>query len=112
MRLIFASDRRSIIFWRWSMVRSCECAMWLGVVSTACNGVADGGNGDNDNDNGAAGYNNTTDRTNKDANFLGSAACRACHPTLADQHTIHGHAHKLTRVEGQAPTFPSAGTPA
>ena len=54
-------------------------------------------------------YNNTTDRTNAGAPYLGSEACRACHPGIDEDQSIHGHAHKLTPVFGQAPEFPAAG---
>jgi hypothetical protein len=55
-------------------------------------------------------YNNTTDRTNNNAKFLGSDACRACHPDKDAEQIVHGHAHKLTRIQGGPPVFPSEGT--
>ena len=55
-------------------------------------------------------YNNTTDATNKSAAYVGADACRACHPGINDMHSIHGHGHKLTRVQGGPPTFPNEGT--
>lgn len=65
----------------------------------------------NTNDNGGTEvYNNTTDRSNAGAGYLGSDACGACHPEIGELNTIHGHAHKLTKIEGQAPTFPEEGT--
>jgi len=51
-------------------------------------------------------FNNTTDPTNGGSNYLGSAACGACHPEIAALHSIHGHAHQLNRIEGVAPTYP------
>lgn len=60
--------------------------------------------------NGESVYNNTTDRTNGNSSFLGSAACGACHPDIAASHSIHGHANILTRVQGQPPAFPAAAT--
>ncbi len=61
-------------------------------------------------DGGSAAYNNTTDSTNKSASYLGSAACATCHAETAATHVVHGHGHKLTRVEGNPPTFPEEGT--
>jgi hypothetical protein len=57
-------------------------------------------------------YNNTTDRTNRGATYLTSTACRACHPDISAAQLIHGHAHKLTRIEGLAPAFPPEGVQA
>ncbi|MEW6251695.1 MAG: multiheme c-type cytochrome [Planctomycetota bacterium] len=54
-------------------------------------------------------YNNTTDKTNNNARYIGSAACRACHPDADAAQIIHGHAHKLTRVTGGPPVFPIVG---
>ena len=55
-------------------------------------------------------YNNTTDKTNNGADFVGSAACSACHPEIAAVHFAHGHAHKLTPVQGAPPAYPAQGT--
>ena len=55
-------------------------------------------------------YNNTTDPTNDGAMYLGVSACASCHPDLGEMQNVHGHAHKLTRIEGHAPEFPEAGT--
>ncbi len=55
---------------------------------------------------GSSAYNNTTDRTNQNAKYVGAGACQACHPSLG----VHGHAHQLTPVQGVAPTFPEGGT--
>lgn len=55
-------------------------------------------------------YNNTADPTNNSAKYLGSEACRACHPVVAANNEIHGHAHKLTAIQGSAPVFPEQGT--
>jgi len=54
-------------------------------------------------------YYNTTDKTNNGASFVTSAACRSCHPGLADRHLIHGHAQALKRVTGSAPIYPPEG---
>ncbi len=55
-------------------------------------------------------YNNTTDATNKSATYIGADACRACHSGINQMHAIHGHGHKLTRVQGAPPEFPEEGT--
>jgi predicted CXXCH cytochrome family protein len=64
---------------------------------------------------GGGGYNNTTDRTNGGASYIGSQACRACHPDLGQSQLIHGHSQMLKTIEGVAPTYPSeaahAGVP-
>lgn len=54
-------------------------------------------------------YANTTDKSNADAQYIGSAACRACHPTIDALQSVHAHAHKLTKIEGAAPEFPAEG---
>lgn len=52
---------------------------------------------------------NTTDPTNGGASYIGSAACTACHPEIAALHAVHGHAHKLTKLDDTTgPTFPAA----
>lgn len=60
-------------------------------------------------------FNNTTDKTNNNAKYLTSAACRACHPDKDAAQSIHGHAFMLNRIEGAAPEYdpvaPRAGTP-
>ncbi|MGB9626299.1 MAG: hypothetical protein ACPMAQ_15715, partial [Phycisphaerae bacterium] len=43
-------------------------------------------------------YNNTTDASNGGAAYLGSAACRACHPEVDARQSLHGHAHMLNRI--------------
>ena len=55
-------------------------------------------------------FNNTTDQTNDDAGYVGSAACGACHPDVAATTVLHGHSQALKRIESQAPTYPDAGT--
>lgn len=52
------------------------------------------------------GYNNTTDPTNASATYVGSAACSACHSSIAQQHALHGHAHMLKTIRGEAPEYP------
>ena len=54
-------------------------------------------------------FNNTTDATNQGAAYVGSAACRACHPTTAETARVHAHAHALTQVQGQPPEYPPEG---
>ncbi len=58
---------------------------------------------------GGLAFNNTTDATNQGAAYVGSAACRACHPSIAETSRLHGHAHALNRVQGQAPQYPPEG---
>ncbi len=65
--------------------------------------------GDNNNDNSDADGSNTTDKTNAEARYIGANACRNCHTDIAAWHSLHGHAHKITAVDGIAPQFP-AGT--
>lgn len=66
-------------------------------------------------DDGQAVYNNTTDPTNGGARHLGAAACASCHPDVAAVHALHGHAHILKPILGDAPGYPSeadgAGVP-
>lgn len=60
-------------------------------------------------------FNNQTDKTNAGASYVGSAACSACHPGIAEQSLLHAHAHALKRPDGVAPRFPAenrrAGVP-
>jgi len=56
------------------------------------------------------GFMNTTDKTNANAKFISSVACRQCHTDISNWQLIHGHAHKLTRVQGGPPSFPEQGT--
>ncbi|GJM24131.1 MAG: hypothetical protein DHS20C16_05460 [Phycisphaerae bacterium] len=53
---------------------------------------------------------NQTDRSNNDADYVGSTTCAGCHPGVAEQQAIHSHSHKLTKIEGGPPTFPEEGT--
>lgn len=62
----------------------------------------------NENDN-VPPFGNSTDPTNKGAAYVGADACRQCHAEVADQHRVHGHAHKLTQVQGEPPSFPEEG---
>lgn len=59
-------------------------------------------------------FNNTTDPTNDNAEYIGSAACISCHqatdPEIVAQHAVSGHAHKLKRIQGVAPSYPAEGT--
>jgi hypothetical protein len=55
-------------------------------------------------------FNNTSDQTNNEASFIGSAACAACHPDKPPLVAIHGHSQALTAIEGLAPQFPPQGT--
>lgn len=54
-------------------------------------------------------FNNTTDPTNMGAQFVGAAACSACHPGIAEQHQIHGHSQVLKQIQGTPPEFPVEG---
>jgi len=89
-------------------ILSCAAALWASVAGPNCIRFfpppAEGGS-----DGGAAIYNNTTDPTNKGATYIGAQACGACHPTIADAHRVHGHAHILTRAQGEPPGFPEVG---
>jgi hypothetical protein len=73
-------------------------------------GPGGGGNGENGDSGDGGGsppiYNNTTDPTNGGARFLGSGACRACHPDKDEIQSLHGHANILKVVQGQAPAYP------
>lgn len=55
-------------------------------------------------------FNNTTDPTNNNASYIGSAACGACHPDVLSTVRIHGHAQALKAVEAASPTYPAQGT--
>jgi hypothetical protein len=65
---------------------------------------------DGDSDQNGPVYNNTTDRTNGDALYIGSAACKACHPNVAAMQSKHGHLQVLKRIEGLAPAYPADAT--
>lgn len=64
-------------------------------------------------------YNNTVDRTNGGAGYVGAATCMACHqtfhPDIVAGHMLHGHSHILNRVLGAPPVYPAqaarAGVP-
>jgi len=60
-------------------------------------------------------YDNTTDRTNNNAFYIGSETCIACHPDIGAQHLLHGHAYKLNPITGSPPVYPAeaarAGVP-
>ena len=55
-------------------------------------------------------FHNTSDPTNGGAEYIGSAACGACHPSVVTQQRIHGHSHALTPIQGQAPQYAPEGT--
>jgi len=55
-------------------------------------------------------FNNTTDPTNDGATYIGSAACSACHPEVAQKQALHAHKHALTGVQGQPPEYPAEAT--
>lgn len=55
-------------------------------------------------------FNNTTDLTNLGADYIGSAACLACHSDLAAVTELTAHRHALTPIRGTAPRFPAAAT--
>lgn len=89
-----------------------SCAV-VAAIAGRCNVTLPppGGNSNsNTNDNTGSTYSNTTDPTNKGAAYVGSSACQQCHTEAAAQNTVHGHSHKLTRVQGEPPTFPPEGT--
>jgi hypothetical protein len=54
---------------------------------------------------GGSGFNNTTDPTNGGASYIGSAACSACHPNIAELTRLHGHTYALNLVDGAPPTY-------
>lgn len=67
---------------------------------------------DNDNDNGISDLpSNTTDKTNAEARYVGANSCRNCHADIAEQHSRHGHAHKITPITGEPPQFPEGTSP-
>lgn len=53
---------------------------------------------------------NTLDKTNGNATYVGSSACRACHPQVAATHDVHGHAFALNPVRGVGPIYPVQAT--
>ena len=55
-------------------------------------------------------YRNTTDPLNAGAQYVGSAACAACHADIAARAQRHGHAHALVAPNGTAPVYPVAAT--
>ncbi|RMF81824.1 MAG: hypothetical protein D6744_06740, partial [Planctomycetota bacterium] len=66
--------------------------------------------GDTTGDTGAdEGFANTTDKTNGNAQYVGSNACRECHAQIAEWQNISGHSWKLNRIEGVAPEYPEEG---
>ncbi len=52
---------------------------------------------------------NTTDPTNGGAEFIGSAACSACHPAIANLSEAHGHTQALQVAQGVPPTYSAVG---
>jgi len=54
-------------------------------------------------------FRNTMDPTNDGATYVGSAACSACHPDLAETFRSHGHGQALHRVQGAAPEYAGVG---
>ncbi len=63
----------------------------------------------NDPNGSATGTRNTTDKTNDNAKYIGSDACRECHAQIADYHRVHGHAFKINPVNGAPPVYPTEG---
>jgi hypothetical protein len=61
-------------------------------------------------DGGAGGFSNSTDKTNANARYVGSNACRQCHSQIGEWQGTHGHAFELSAVGGGAPEFPAQGT--
>lgn len=84
----------------------------VGLVGAACEVMPpDDGNGNGGPPPGPV-YNNTTDRTNAGASYIGAEACRACHPGFGEAHSIHGHAQALSPIQGQPPEYPPEGSEA
>lgn len=50
---------------------------------------------------------NGTDKTNANAAYVGSAACKQCHADIAALHANHSHSFTITTIRGQAPVFPN-----
>lgn len=80
---------------------------WMGCTLTVTPPATNENANANDN---ASEFDNSTDATNKGAEYVGSSACQQCHASIAAQHDVHGHGHKLTAVQGEPPTFPEEGT--
>ncbi|MCH7956240.1 MAG: hypothetical protein IIB63_01675 [Proteobacteria bacterium] len=57
---------------------------------------------------GTPGLQNTTDKTNGGAKYVGSNACRNCHADVAAIQALHGHNWILNPTQGQPPTYPEA----
>ncbi len=79
------------------------CAAWTAAVVFCGIGCTPSGGPDEDPDGpGVPGY-------------IGSAACRACHPSFGDLHAAHGHSQALKVVDARAPVYSSgsilAGVP-
>ena len=88
------------------MARYC-CVAGIGLVVTMC--LISGCPATTPED-GALVFNNTTDPTNAGADYIGSAACGACHPSVAEEMRIHAHSHALSPIQGQAPEYAAEGT--
>lgn len=58
---------------------------------------------------GAPVFNNTSDPTNGDASYVGSAVCAACHNDIGERTRVHAHTQALKRTEGVAPDYPRQG---
>jgi len=102
------TDRSSVRVLRISLLP----LLFLAGLAASCSTVP-GTGGDGSGTTGV--YHNTTDPTNGNANRVGSDACRACHPSIADPFALHGHGHALSGIKGQPPMFPEeagrAGVP-
>lgn len=87
--------------------RVCRVVLALAVAAGLLGGcpAPDGGS-----DSGTPVFNNTTDPTNDGAAYIGSAACRACHPSVVAETRLHAHTHALKPISGQAPEYPEQGT--
>ncbi|GMU20647.1 MAG: hypothetical protein AMXMBFR13_07440 [Phycisphaerae bacterium] len=53
-----------------------------------------------------SGDTNSTDPTNGGAEYVGAAACQACHASFGDTHFRHGHSQILKPTQGAAPEYP------
>lgn len=99
-----AAGRRSM---RPLLLAAAVTAMSAGAACNFLIPLLGGGGGDTDGDGGNPIYNNTTDPTNKGADYIGADACRSCHVDIGADHRLHGHANALTAIAGRSPSFPA-----
>ncbi len=86
---------------RWPVRMGVAAALtgWAALTLAGCPAPDDGGGGD------SPGYANITDKTNNNAQYVGSAACATCHSDFGTAHQGHGHAQSLSTGSGQPPLF-------